>query len=286
MVAQVQKLFRYPVKSMGGETVDALTLGPRGAVGDRVWAVRDEVRGGIRGGKKIPALMTLSAAFIGHVAEVGSSPARITAADGEHRETGADDVNDWLSAKLQHPVSLWPLLPASALEHYRRGAPDHEDFEAELREIFARTADEPLPDLSIFTEVIEFESPPGTYFDAFPILIMSRQSLAAMAEHRPDSQFRVSRFRPNLLVDADDETTPFPEERWVGRTLSVGEAELEVVGVCPRCAMTTHGFGDLPRDPGIMRALVQANGGNLGVYARVTRPGRVSAGDRLSIDTF
>ena len=283
MTARIEQLFRYPIKSMGGETVTSLSLGPKGAVGDRVWAVRDEVRGGIRGAKKIPALMTLNAAFIGDVADTGSSPARITASDGEQRDTGAADLNAWLTGKLDHPVSLWPLLPETALDHYRRGAPDHEDFETELREIFARTADEPLPDLALFQDVINFESPPGTYFDAFPILIMSRQSLAAMAGHRPDSIFHVSRFRPNLLLDVADGGSPFPEEDWAGRTLRVGTAELEVVGACPRCAMTTHGFGDLPRDPGIMRALVQGNGGNLGVYARVTRPGRVSEGDRVEV---
>jgi uncharacterized protein len=283
MTAKIHQLFRYPVKSMGGETVESLTLGPKGAIGDRAWAVRDEVRGGIRGGKKIPALMTLNAEFVGEVANEGSSPARITAPDGEQRDTGARDVNEWLTAKLNHPVSLWPLLPENALEHYRRGAPDHDDFEAELREIFARTADEPLPDLSLFSDVIEFESPPGTYFDAFPILIVSRQSLASMAAHRPGSNFHVSRFRPNLLLDVEAPGRPFPEEDWVGRTLSVGTAELEVVGACPRCAMTTHGFAEMPRDPGIMRALVQANGGNLGIYARVAKPGRVSAGDSLEV---
>jgi uncharacterized protein YcbX len=283
MTIRIEQLYRYPIKSMGGETVESLSIGARGAVGDRVWAVRDEVRGGIRGAKKIPALMTLNAAFLGTVAEQGSSPARITAPDGEQRDTGATDLNEWLTAKLGHRVSLWPLLPESALEHYRRGAPDHEDFEAELREIFARTADEPLPDLALFSEVIDFESPPGTYFDAFPILVLSRQSLTSMARHRAGSSFHVSRFRPNLLLDVADSEHPFPEEDWVGRTLRAGTAELEVVGACPRCAMTTHGFGDLPRDPGIMRALVQANGGNLGVYARVSQPGRVSAGDPVEV---
>ena len=60
-VGQVKEIRRYPVKSMAGETLDEVELGVRGLPGDRVWAVRDEVRGGIRGGKKIPALMELQA---------------------------------------------------------------------------------------------------------------------------------------------------------------------------------------------------------------------------------
>jgi uncharacterized protein YcbX len=245
--------------------------------------VRDEKRGGIRGGKKIPALMTLAASFTGTVTAEGSSEALITAPDGDTRTTGAEDINDWLSDKLDHPVSLWPLLPEDALDHYRRGAPDHEDFETELREMFARQPDEPLPDLSLFAEVIEFESPPGTYFDAFPILLISKQSLGSLSAYRPESRFHVDRFRPNLLIDVPDSELDYPEKAWDGRQLQIGEVMLEVVGECPRCAMTTHGFGELPRDTGIMRALVQANGGNLGAYARVTRPGVITAGDRIEL---
>lgn len=281
MTTTVSGLFRFPVKSMAGERHSTLAFTGRGAVGDRVWAVRDEVRGGIRGGKKIPSLMKLAAHFPGEVRAEGSSPAVITAPDGSSRETGSEDVNAWLSEQLDHPVTLWPLLPADALDHYRRGAPDHEDFETELREMFARAADEPLPDLAIFAEVIEYESPPGTYFDAFPVLLLTEQSLASMAKYRPQSQFHVDRFRPNILLDAADSDHPFPESQWLGRQIRIGEMVLETVGDCPRCAMTTHGFGDLPKDPGIMRALVENSEGNLGIYARVVTGGTVTIGDTL-----
>ena len=283
MGASVTELFRFPVKSMIGESCEQLHIGPRGTVGDRVWAVRDEVRGGIRGGKKIPSLMTLRAAFSGDVAKEGSSPAIITAPDGESRDTGATDINEWLSEKLDHPVSLWPLLPADALDHYRRGAPDSEDFEEELRSMFARQPDEPLPELDLFAEVIEYETPPGTYFDAYDILIISEQSLASLARHRPESEFDVSRFRPNLLVDVPGSATDYPEEAWTGKQVQVGDVVLDIVGACPRCAMTTHPFAELPKDPGIMRALVQANGGNLGVYARVASAGSIKLGDTLTV---
>ena len=283
MTSSISKLFRFPVKSMGGESLPALSLTERGTVGDRVWAVRDEIRGGIRGGKKIPSLMQLKAHFTGEVATEGSSPALISAADGSERETGAADINTWLSQQLDHEVTLWPLLPADALDHYRRGAPDSEDFEQELRDMFGRTADEPLPDLAIFSEVVEYESPPGTYFDAFPILLMTEQSLRSMKAHRPGSNFHVDRFRPNLLVDATDATDAFPENNWVGKQIRIGEVVLETVGECPRCVMTTHGFDDLPKDPGIMRALVEANGGNIGIYARVLQGGTVNLGDTLDL---
>ena len=119
-------------------------------------------------------------------------------------------------------MTLWPLLPAHQLDHYRRGAPDTGDFEQELRAVFSRLPDEPLPDLTGFEELLEFESPPGTYFDAFSLSIMSQQSLATMNRLDGESRFDVRRFRPNLLVDIPDKDHPFPEQALVGGTVSVG----------------------------------------------------------------
>ena len=41
IVGIVTMLYRYPVKSMLGETRDSLTISARGAAGDRVWALLD-----------------------------------------------------------------------------------------------------------------------------------------------------------------------------------------------------------------------------------------------------
>ena len=274
--ASVATIYRYPVKSMMGETLSEADIGEAGIPGDRGWAVRDEKRGGIRGGKKIPQLMTLAA-------KSGTAAPLITAADGDSASASSERINDWLSGKLNHPVTLWPLLPADQLDHYRRGAPDTEDFEQELRAVFGRLPDEPLPDLAGFEELLEFESPPGTYFDAFPISIMSQQSLNTMNQLGGESQFDVRRFRPNLLVDIPDTDHHFPEQAWVGKTLSVGSVKLKIDMTCPRCAMTTHGFCDLPQDTQIMRNLVANSEGNLGIYASVVQAGKVTAGDSVSV---
>lgn len=283
MSARVRELWRYPVKSMMGERLEALEFGDAGAAGDRAWAVRDEVDGGIRGAKKIAALMRCAARYPETPPPGPSRPATITLPDGSTVDSAADEVHERLSAALGHRVTLWPLLPAEMLEHYRRGAPTHADLETALRAMFGRTADEPLPDLSRFpSELAEFESPPGTYFDALPVLLMTTSALERLQQRAPESRFDVRRFRPNLLIDTAD--APAGVERdWIGRSLRIGELELAVEMACPRCIMTTHPFDDLPKDPRIMRTLVRENDGDLGVYCRVTRPGTVRAGDPVEV---
>lgn len=283
-VARIGQIHRYPVKSMAGESLPAADLAERGVPGDRVWAVRDEVRGGIRGAKKIPALMNFTARLTQPAAAAGSAAAEILFPDGSRAATGDADINERLSAALDHAVTLWPLLPADALDHYRRGAPTHEDFEQEMRAIFGRTADEALPDISIFPpEVMEFESPPGTYFDAFPLLLLTDTSLATMAQRSPDSNFVVGRFRPNFVLTDVSIDEPFPELAWRDRRLRVGEATLRVTVECPRCVMVTLGHHGLAKDPAVMRALVREAGGNLGAYATVETPGQVRVGDAVEL---
>ena len=283
-VGQIKEIRRYPVKSMGGELLDEIELALRGLPGDRAWAVRDEVRGGIRGGKKIPALMELQARYVKPPSVEGSSPAEIILPDGSIVGTGDSDVNDRVTKAIDYSVTLWPLLPADALDHYRRGAPLHEDIEQEMRAMFGRTPDEPLPDLSVFPpELIEFESPPGTYFDAFPLLLLTETALRSMQERAPDCRFDVRRFRPNFVIAETGSSAPFPEQEWCGRRMQFGDAIVEVTVDCPRCVMTTHGFEDLPKDPAIMRALVRESGGNLGVYAKVEKPGLVHVGDSIEL---
>jgi uncharacterized protein YcbX len=278
-LGRVQAIHRYPVKSMGGESLERARLDERGLRGDRAWAVRDEVRGGIRGAKKLPGLMECRARYVDEPPAEGSGPAEIQLPDGTRFASDAPDASERVSLAIGHAVSLWPLQPASDLDHYRRGAPDHADVETELRAVFGREPDEPLPDLGVFPpDLFQYESPPGTYFDAFPLLLLTDRSLASMARLAPDSIFDARRFRPNLLIEADGDDD-FPERGWCGRTLRIGEATLRVSVECPRCVMVTHAQGELPRDPRVMRALVREAGGCLGVYASVETPGAIAVGD-------
>jgi hypothetical protein len=283
-IGRIAEIWRYPVKSMAGERLAATELDLEGIPGDRAWAVRDEVRGGIRGAKKIAGLMRCAARYLEPPARARVGAPEITLPDGSRVRANAPDAAARVSAAVEQPVTLWPLLPADALDHYRRGKPDHADIVDELRAIFGRLPDEPLPDLGKFPpEIMANESPPGTYFDAYPLLVLTSASLRKLEQAAPGSRVDVRRFRPNFVIETEPGLEGYVESDWVGKRLTLGAVELEGTLGCPRCVMVTHGFADLPRDTGLLRAIVRDAGQNLGLYARPTRGARVAVGDSVEL---
>ena len=277
----VSEIWRYPVKSMVGESVPTGALDELGIAGDRWWATRDLDKGGIKGAKKLGGLMRCRAAAIGAT----GGDVSITLPNGSSVLTTDPDVHDRVSAAIGAHVRLERLRPASDLDHYRPGAPDSGDMVTEIRAIMGREGDEPLPDFSIFPPaVFEFTSPPGTYYDAFPLMIMSTSSLRSLAAALPDSVIDVRRFRPSFVIDTGD-APGHPELGWaVGTRYQVGGAVIEIQAPCPRCVMPTREIAaTIPADRAILRYIVRELGQNLGTYASVVQPGPFAVGDPLTL---
>jgi uncharacterized protein YcbX len=283
-VASVSEIHRYPVKSMQGEQLESAFVGDDGLRGDRSWAIRDEARGGIEGARKLPSLLRCAARFPEAVSDRGALPVpEIEIPDGRRLRADDPEAATCLSELANRSLTLWPRVAAEDESHYRRGTPDHEDLLDELRAIFGRLPDEPLPDIGKFPpEILTASTLPGTYFDMYPLFLLSTTSLASLQSAQPTSRFDARRFRPNLLLEAE-ESAGFPENAWVGKRLRVGDAVFQVAMKCPRCVMTTHAFADLPADRMVMRTLVKENDGDLGVYAAVETPGTVRVGDAVEV---
>lgn len=280
----VHSIWKYPVKSMVGGTVDQAQLSLLGIAGDRHWAVRSLEIGGIRGAKKIGGLMGFAAEF------VDAMRVRVILPDGSEVHSDDADVDARISAALGHDVTLVSLPADGNIDHFRRGPSTGADPMTELRDVFGREPDEPLPDFSAFPpEVVEFESPPGTHYDCWPLMVMTTSALRALGTALPGSNVDIRRFRPSLVIDTDSAGTEgHPEFSWTGRTATIGEdgARIEFLKPCPRCVMTTREvFGGIPADRAVLRHIVRDLDQNLGVYARVINPGTVRAGDALRFDS-
>jgi uncharacterized protein YcbX len=282
-VGRIRELWRYPVKSMRGERIDACLLAAGGIAGDRSWALRDEAAGEIRGAKKLPMLLGCSARSVEEPQAGRSVAAEITFPDGSSARTDSPDVSEKISKLAGRKLTLCPLHPADDLAHYRRGIPDNPDMMEELRQIFGRLEDEPLPDLSVFPpELFEFSSPVGTYFDAFPLHFVTTATLEEMGRRAPASIFDLRRFRPNFVIETTPEAgTGLVEAAWGGSDLRIGGATVRATMPTVRCSMITQPQADLPKDPGVLRAVVKEGGQNLGSYAIVLAEGTVRPGDEV-----
>jgi uncharacterized protein YcbX len=280
-VGTVTHLWRYPVKSMGGERLEAATLTWRGIPGDRGWAVYDESRSGITGGKRLPPLRGCRARYPSEpVAGDGSPPAEITLPDGGRLLTDAADAARRLSELFGRPVTLRSLGPAGA-ESAPRLTSEGESPET-VRALNGLQPGEPMPDMSAFPPERLRRLRQGNFFDAFPIHLLTRTTLRTLARLAPESVWDERRFRPNLVVEAD-EAEGYPELGWIGRRLRVGAAVIEVITGCPRCVMTTQPVEDVPQDHRVMRTLVRETRHIAGIYAGIVAEGAVRAGDAVEI---
>lgn len=302
----VEQIWRYPVKSMAGEKLVSCTVGTLGLPGDRGWAIRDEIKSEIKTGTRLPLLMRCASEYREEPRNESIPHVTIRFPDGSSVASDDPDVNGRLSVVLGRQVKLWPRQPASDKEHYRRPgmaariiAPLTDipgfrallptltrlpNLDATLRAAFSRTPEEPIPDISkLPTELFEFTSPPGTYFDAFPIHVLTSASLAVMAESNDAADWDVRRFRPNFFVKTVAGIEGLVESEWTGKTLRIGTVEIKCEMPAVRCGMTTNAQTGLAKDNSVLRTIVKEANQNLGIYANVTSAGRVSEGDSVEL---
>jgi len=249
---RVAACWRYPVKSVQGLPVDDLQVDARGVVGDRRWAVIDESDGRLASAKRYSALL--------HASVDGD---QLVLPGGDRLELVDDDsTRAALSAWLGGRFRLAESSPTTSVE-------------------YRMTFDPPDDDAELFS----IPAPPGTFLDLAPVHLLTVGTLEACATARPDLDWDVRRFRPNVVVDSGT-TEAFGEQAWVGRRLRIGEVELTVDSPTVRCAMPLRAQPGLDRQAELFGALDELNEAfpnHLGVYCSVVRPGRVAVGDRAEL---
>ncbi|MDB5352982.1 MAG: hypothetical protein JWN86_4229 [Planctomycetota bacterium] len=266
VLGRVISIWRYPVKSMLGEELDAVEVTEHGLLGDRAYALIDAETGKVASAKnprRWPTLFDFKAVLAEPVSQ-GSSPppARITLPSGEVLTTDAEEIESRLSEAVGRPVRLArSAFEGATAEGYW---PDHEWL--------------PQPD-----EQFEFPLPAGGLFDGATVHLVTTRSLDRLRAAAPESRFDVRRFRPNFVIDPTGAADTFAEDGWIGQTLQVGGVLLRIDRPTPRCVMTTLAQGDLPKDSTVLRTAVRENGGNVGVYATVIRHGLVKIGDTIGV---
>lgn len=275
---KVATIWRYPVKSMMGEELNASAIGARGVVGDRAFALVDAETGKVVSAKnprKWPDIFYYRAAFTGAPQEGALPPITIALPCGKTIRSDQADRDAELSTALSRRVSLQGAAPEQ---------PTLEQFWPE----YAGEANE------ISQEAVAADAPKGSFFDYAMVHLLTTGSLRKLNALYPEGRFEARRFRPNIVVDTGD-LDGFVENDWVGKTIRIGDSvRLQITDPCPRCIMPTLAQGDLPKDlavmnKGIMQNMIQVPFAgkplpSVGVYARVVSGGAIRHGDAIVIE--
>jgi MOSC domain-containing protein len=263
-VYTIASMWRYPVKSMAGESVEAVDVTERGLTGDRAYALMDSAAnriGTAKSTRKFGSLLDHSAEFV--TAPVPGEPAppvRITVPGGAVLRSDQPDEVASLTSSFGPGVSFISTAPAGLMLS--------DDFP------------------------VASGAPAGTLFDYASLHIVTTATLGRLRAQYPVGEFAIERFRPNVLIDGNA-GGGFVENDWVGRTLAIGpELVVRVILPCPRCVITTLPQGEFTADPGILRTAAEHNKQQVGdfgqlpcvgVYADVVTPGRISRNDVVRV---
>lgn len=243
MTARVGALWRHPIKSHGREALDRVTLTAGATIPwDRRWAVAHDAT---------------------EVPDTGWAPCRNFTRGAQAPQLMAIDATANTAAgtvTLRHPQR--PDLTFD---------PDHEAeaFLGWVRPLMPENRAAPA-------RIVRAADRGMTDTDFASISLLSAASNADLAA-RMGQDIDLRRWRGNIVLDGLE---PWAERDWIGRTLSIGDARLEVREHIVRCRATTANPATGERDADTLGALKAAfDHQEFGVYAVVTQGGDIALGD-------
>jgi uncharacterized protein YcbX len=243
----VAELWRHPIKSHGRETLAAVDLQTGKCLPwDRHWAVTHDV-------SKYD----------------GSGWARCQ--------------NFMIGTRTPKLAGIWAELDNASgqitLRHQDIGSitfDPNEDADAFLKWVAPLCpADRAVP-----TGIVAADGRGMTDSDYPSVSIMTRSSHAAV-ETAIRTPLELERWRGNIWLDGPQ---PFEELEWIGKTIRIGTAELEVREPIKRCMHTASNPVTGERDADTLGTLKSTFGHQYcGIYAVVTKDGHVALGDQAEV---
>jgi len=244
---RVAQLWRYPFKSAQGSVAPAIELVDGGVAGDRRWALVNDA-GKLCSAKRYSKLLLAT----------GADDGTLCLDDGTVLDDDAA-FTQWLG----HDVRRSERSPDTKVAYEMTFEPPNDD-----------------------AEYYEIPAPPGRFVDLADVHIVTTATLAHLAAERPDLDWDVRRFRPNIVVDNGEDAAPFAEAAWVGQELELGAARVRVDQETVRCAMPLRAQpGGLDRQASMYDAMEAAHANHIGVYCTVIKPGAVRTGDAVRVTT-
>ncbi len=246
MTATLSQIWRHPIKAIGREALDRVALtASRWMPNDRVWAVAHD-RSKLEGDgweKKVNFLR-------------GVTDPSLMAITSSLDETSGEIT-------VSHPragqVTFHPEI-------------DPDAFLLWIGDVWS--SDLPAP--------TRLYRAPDAHLTDVPyawIAIGSLSSNRALGQ-RMGQDLSPNRWRANLWLEG---TAPWEEKEWVGKTLQIGEAKLNVACEITRCKATMANPETGRRDADTLGALSDLGHQEFGLYAEVVESGTIQTGDQVEI---
>ncbi|MGX0891580.1 uncharacterized protein YcbX [Pseudomonas sp. ADAK2 TE3594] len=214
---RLSALYRYPLKSGKGETLNQVSLDKLGLDGDRRWMLVDEASGRFLTQRAVAKMSQLSALWNADggltLSAPDHSPIDIALPDAEAdlrgvtiwRDTlrvpdAGDAAGAWVSEFIGKPTRL-VQVPLDRARTTQAGYGKDDDQVA--------------------------------FADGFPLLLIGQASLEDLSS-KVGRPLEMLRFRPNLVIEGSE---AYAEDSW--KRIRIGEVEFRVVKSCSRCILTT-----------------------------------------------
>ncbi len=261
IVGTVDSLWRYPVKSMGGEELEESFLGFSEVYGDRYFAFRSPASP--RGfpyltGREQEQMLRYRPRF--RHPEKAAGPPNLAAA--ERIAPGINPVN-----ADPKDMSVDIVTPSGATL-----AVDDPELLGMLNEGVGVGDD----------HVLTLVRSERALTDCRPVSLISLQTVEQIGDEL-GSELDKRRFRANIYLDFD-EAGGFGEGEFVGRSLRVGDkAVVAVLERDPRCKMISLDPDTGEHDPQVLRNVAQNHDNLAGIYCAVLVEGMVKKGDPVEL---
>lgn len=258
-IGAIDSIWRYPVKSMGGERLDEAFVAFAGVMGDRVYGI---VKGGGNPGfpwhtaRDQEALLLYKPRYKHH-------STTLKPADLEAAQSLGPGVN--------------PLYPEAEQFSVEVETPDGNVYDLDSEEFLKHLK------LATGNQTLKLHFSQKSQYDCRPLSLFSLQLRDVFTEEL-GMEIDKRRFRANFYVKWNTDKPPLYENELVGSRLKIGEQlEISVLERDPRCKMITLDPDTAEANPKIIKHVAQNHEGYAGVYGAVLVEGVVRAGDTVEL---
>jgi len=217
---KISGLYRYPVKSLGGQSVSELIPEIRGFQDDRRWMFV-EPDGMFITCRAVPSLLRFAAQVHGDELRF------VRIADG--KLVGA--VAGARTGTERTPVEVWGTRFMATVIH----VPDLEILTSTLGLKDARLVYMAPEDSRPVDPRYAKPEEEVSFADGYPYLIANNASLEDLAARMGETSLDVRRFRPNIVLSG---APAWAEDDWAA--LRIGQHAFRLPKPCARCIMVTH----------------------------------------------